>query len=163
MLRFYFQLHFSNREVRWGSWGFTYVINEGLWIKSEVSPGQFVVLQLLALVFLFFVYYAYKYYKVIYKNSIWMDVSFGFCANALLSNVIIDRLLFGYIRDYFINPIAISNLADFSIQIALLLIVVEVAINKNTRDLFKWDSAREDIKRISKLIEFIRDDIRRHR
>jgi len=73
-----------------------------------------------------------------------------------MGNMFIDQMLLGYVRDYFINPIAVSNLADLLIPLAIILILLEAILFKESRVLLTFSLSKENIK---KLINFIKKDI----
>ena len=75
-------------------------------------------------------------YHIYYRKSIFIDISFAFFTTAALGNVILDRLFLGYIRDYFITPIAICNLADISFEISLIFFVIELIRYPDARNIF---------------------------
>ncbi|MGE5496458.1 MAG: signal peptidase II, partial [Syntrophothermus sp.] len=77
------------------------------------------------------------YYHKNFRKSLMIDLAFGFFTAAIFGNVIVDRLIFGYVRDFFINPIAVSNLADFSGEIALGLVVAEIVSYSRSRSLVR--------------------------
>lgn len=65
----------------------------------------------------------------------------------------VDQIAFGYVRDYIINPIAISNLADLLIWGAIILMLLETILFKESRVLLTASLNKENIK---KLINFVK-------
>ena len=76
-----------------------------------------------------------KYYQKILGSSILIDLSFAFLTTGLLGNLLIDRMIFGYIRDYLVIPLGVANLADFCGQIALILLSIQIFRSPDFRNL----------------------------
>lgn len=136
-LKWYFQTYFAGKRLLlYNNWGFTYMINYGLWINTNISKVLLAVIQILAVIFWVIVYFLVKYYHKYYRESLLIDLSFCFYSTATFGNII-DMLFLGYIRDYFINPIAISNLADISIIFTVLFFIMEMLLFKKSRQILK--------------------------
>lgn len=106
--------------------------------------------QIFAILLAIFAYFLLKYYHTFYRKSLLVDLAFAFFITATIGNVIVDRLVFGYVRDYFINPIATSNLADIGSEIALILVIIELVKYPKARSLLKFGSP-EDWYNIAKI------------
>lgn len=156
LLRFYFQYNFADKYIKLGNWGFTYKINYGIYLMPDAPESLKYILQIIYPVFIFVAYYLYRYYCDSFRISIWVDLSLAFFISGILGNIYIDKLLFGYIRDYFINPIAVSNIADLCIPISILLIIAETVFYKKSRILYK---AKINKKALKSFITFIKYDI----
>jgi lipoprotein signal peptidase len=77
--------------------------------------------------------YSIKYYYSVLGKSLLIDLSFAFLTTGLLGNLIIDRMMFGYIRDYLILPMGIANIADFCGLISVILFSIEIIISTELR------------------------------
>jgi len=64
----------------------------------------------------------------------------------------------GYIRDYIINPIAISNLSDIYVNLMVVLIVIESIILHRNKKNRKTEGERNSLK---KYFLFIYSDIKK--
>jgi len=137
LLKWYFQTYFEGKRILLlNNFGFTYTINHGLWIKPDISKELLAIIQILAAIIWAIVYFLVKNYHKYYRKSMLIDLSFCFYSAATFGNII-DMKLLGYIRDYFINPIAISNLADVSIIFAVLFFILEMLTFKRSRKILK--------------------------
>ncbi|MGE5682569.1 MAG: signal peptidase II [Bacillota bacterium] len=138
LLKWYFQSHFAGRRlILLSNWGFTYVTNPGIWLNKDISNSSMLIVQIYALSVWIYVLFMLRYYHQNYRKSIYVDLAFGFFTAAIYGNVIVDRLIFGYVRDFFINPIAVSNLADICGEVALVLVVVEFITQSKSRSVVK--------------------------
>ena len=106
--------------------GLRYVTNPGIYISLNISDLSILLLQLFVLFVWVLLLFSIKYYQNILGKSLLIDLSFAFLTTGLLGNLIIDRMMFGYIRDYFVIPFGIANLADFCGQIALILLSIQI-------------------------------------
>lgn len=139
LLRLYFQTHYVGKKLLLlDHWGFTYTVNYGLWINPNMSDKIIAMLFAIVVSVWVLAYYLVKFYHKHYGKSLLIDLSFGFFTAGALGNVI-DKLFLGYIRDYFINPIATSNLADISIYIALIFYFLEISIYPKSRQLLRFN------------------------
>jgi len=93
-------------------WGLVYVVNYGLWIKLSLPSAYIPLLQLLAALLLIIAAGYLLFYQKFYRKSLWSDLAYACLIAGVLGNVFADRLLFGYVRDFILTPIAIANLAD---------------------------------------------------
>jgi lipoprotein signal peptidase len=138
LLKWYFQTNFAGKRLMLlGNWGFTYLTNPGIWLKKDISDSLMLAIQIYALLVWVYVIFMLRYYNINYRRSVYTDLAFGFFTAAIFGNVIVDRLIFGYVRDFFINPIAVSNLADVSGEIALILVVIELLAYTKSRSFIK--------------------------
>lgn len=157
VLKWFFQMNFAGKRVLvFENLGFTYMTNPGIWLDNDISTVTLVVMQVIAMAIWIFMFFLLKYYHVFYRKSWLMDLSFGFFSTAIYGNVFLDHLLFGYVRDYFINPIAISNFADISGTMALIMFIVEIAHFPKARSLLKIGTPKELIGNLKTFIEFAR-------
>ena len=115
--------------------GFTYVTNPGLYVSQNISDLTIVILQIFVVSVWILLFYSIKYYQKILGRSILIDLSFAFITTGLLGNLLIDRLLLGYIRDYLVLPFGVANLADFCGQIAILLLSIQIFRSPQFRNL----------------------------
>ena len=115
--------------------GFTYVTNPGLYVSQNISDLTIFILQIFVVSVWILLLYSIKYYQKILGRSILIDLSFAFITTGLLGNLLIDRLLLGYIRDYLVLPFGVANLADFCGQIAILLLSIHIFRSPQFRNL----------------------------
>lgn len=139
IIKWFFQNNFVNKKfMLFDDFGFRYVTNPGIYISLNISDLSILLLQLFVLSVWILLLYSIKYYENILGKSLLIDLSFAFLTTGLLGNLIIDRMMFGYIRDYFVIPLGIANLADFCGQIALILISIQIYRSADFRNfLFK--------------------------
>lgn len=144
LLRYFFQFTFEGRQLLFfgQNWGFTYVVNHGLWINPTISPRFMLILQIVSIVLWAIIVYYLKLYHEKYRQSIYIDLAFAWFTVGIFGNTL-DRIIFGYIRDYFINPIAISNLADLSVIFLLVFLGIELFKFPKSRDLLKFRYTRK--------------------
>ena len=115
--------------------GFTYVTNPGLYISLNISDLTIFILQFFVVSVWIVLFYSIKYYQKVLGRSILIDLSFAFLTTGLLGNLLIDRMLFGYIRDYLVIPLGVANFADFCGQIALILLSIQIFRSPEFRSL----------------------------
>jgi len=139
-----------------GNFGFTYTTNPGIWINSNISDFSMFFVQVIVILLAIFAYFLLKYYQIFYRKSLLVDLAFAFFITAAIGNVIIDRLIFGYVRDYFINPIATSNLADICPEITLFLVIFELVTYPKARSLLKIGTPESWYVNARAFINFIR-------
>jgi lipoprotein signal peptidase len=152
ILRFYAQYNLVGKIIGNNTFGLTYKVNYGLWVYPE-APGYFLlILQIIFIFILLLVYFGYQYFCKFIRKSLLIDLAYSFFIAAAMGNVYIDPILLGYVRDYFINPIAISNLADLLYLSAIILLILEILLFKESRILLKFTD-KEDIK---KFMDFIK-------
>ena len=77
--------------------GFTYVTNPGLYVSLNISDLSIFILQIFVIAVWILVMISIKYYQKILGSSILIDLSFAFLTTGLLGNLLIDRMIFGYI------------------------------------------------------------------
>lgn len=136
MLKWFFQTQFnSQRVLLTDNIGFTYVTNPGIYVSSNISELSIVLLQIFVLAVWIGVIYSVINYNRILGKSLIIDLSFAFLTTGFLGNLILDRLFLGVVRDYFIIPLGVANLADFCGMIALMLISIQIYRSPEFRDL----------------------------
>lgn len=130
LLKFYFQFNFEGIKILFNkNWGFTFVTNPGITLDQGITDNTVLFIQIYVMIVLVLLALVLKYYHKNYRKSIFVDLSFALFSAALLGNIIIDRMLFGGIRDYFITPIGVANLADYCGLAAFLLVTLELTLN----------------------------------
>jgi hypothetical protein len=118
------------------NFGFTYVTNPGIYISHNISEVSIFLLQILVLFSWLLVFWLFNSsYKLLKKNSLIIDLCFAFLTTGLISNLIFDRIMFGYIRDYLIIPMGIANIADFCGLIAFILFTLEIVRSTEFRSI----------------------------
>ncbi len=136
LLKLYFQTQFHNHKILiFDKLGFTYVTNPGIYISLNISDLSILLLQIFVLAVWLGVIYSIKNYNRILGNNLIIDLSFAFLTTGLLGNLILDRLLLGVVRDYFIIPLGVANLADFCGMIALMLLSIQIYRSSEFRNL----------------------------
>ena len=136
ILKRFFQTNFYDKKLMFlDMLGFTYVTNPGLYVSQNISDLTIVILQIFVVSVWILLFYSIKYYQKILGRSILIDLSFAFITTGLLGNLLIDRLLLGYIRDYLVLPFGVANLADFCGQIAILLLSIQIFRSPQFRNL----------------------------
>ena len=127
ILKWFFQMNFHDKKLLLiDKLGFTFVTNPGLYVSLNISDLTIIILQIFVISVWVILFYAIKYYQKLFGKSILIDLSFAFLTTGLFGNLIIDRLLFGHIRDYFILPMGVANLADFCGLIALVILSIQI-------------------------------------
>lgn len=146
VLKFYFQFFFFGKRIQWKRWGFTYKRNYGTWLIPDATREIIIILVIGCIISLFFATYLYKFYTNYVRNGKLINFIFALFLAGMSSNIFIDQILFGYIRDYIINPIAISNLADIYLNLMVILIIIESIITsrnvKNKQSYLKENSMK---------------------
>ena len=136
LLKLYFQMNFFDKKLMLlEKLGFTYVTNPGLYVSLNISDLSIFILQIFVIAVWILVMISIKYYQKILGSSILIDLSFAFLTTGLLGNLLIDRMIFGYIRDYLVIPLGVANLADFCGQIALVLLSIQIFRSPDFRNL----------------------------
>lgn len=156
ILRFYAQYNLAGKIIGNKMFGFTYKVNYGLWIYPEAPRYLIFILQIILIFVLLLAYFLYQYFCEFIRKSLLIDLAYASFIAALMGNIYIDQILLGYIRDYFINPIAISNLADILIWFAIILMILEALIFKESRIILTASLNKENI---GKLMKFIKGKI----
>jgi hypothetical protein len=153
-LKFYFQFNFIDKKILLGKyWGLTYATNPGIWINRNISTTALIPIQITVVVVWIFIILCLSYYHRNYRRSLYVDLSFASFSMAIFGNVIVDRLLLGYVRDYFINPIAIANLADIGVEMALVLMAVEMISFPKAREILRIGSPEEWLSVFQRIIK----------
>ena len=158
ILKSYFQFFFPNNKIEWNGWGVTYKKNYGTWLIPNATRGNIILLIIGCVVILFFAIYLYKYYTMNVRTGKLVDAIFSLLLAGISSNIFIDQALLGYIRDYIINPIAISNLSDIYVNLMVVLIVIESIILHRNKKNRKTEGERNSLK---KYFLFIYSDIKK--
>ena len=96
-----------------------------------------------------------KYYQAYYRKSIYTDISFGLLTTAAFGNLL-DRLLYGFARDFLINPIATSNLADIAGSLMLVFVALEFIIFPKARPLLRIGKPKEWLRNLKAFFGFVR-------
>ena len=136
ILKWYFQTNFHDKKILlFDDFGFTYVVNPGIYISMNISEISILLLQLFVVSIWIVVFYSLKQFQpILRKRNFLIDLSFAFLTTGLVGNLLLDRIMFGYIRDYLILPMGIANLADFCGLISLFLFSFELYRSKEFRD-----------------------------
>lgn len=136
ILKWFFQLNFYDKKfMLLDKLGFTYVTNPGLYISLNISDLSIIILQIFVFAVWILLLLSIKYYQKFLGRSLLIDLSFAFLTTGLFGNLFIDRMMFGYIRDYFVIPFGVANLADFCGQIALILLAIQIYRSSEFRNL----------------------------
>ncbi|WP_033164058.1 signal peptidase II [Clostridium sp. KNHs205] len=146
LLRYYAQYNLYDKIIGNKHFGLTYRINYGIYLHPNANKYFMLLLAIAFLIILFFSYFAYEYYCTHIRRSTLIDIAYASLIASILGNVYIDRIIFGYVRDYIITPIAIANLADILIEISIFLLILEMIINKEARKLLRKDFNLKNIK-----------------
>ena len=134
IIKWFFQTNFVNKKlILFGEIGFRYITNPGIYISHNISDLSILLLQLFVLSVWILLLYSIKFYQNILGKSLLIDLSFAFLTTGLLGNLIIDRMVFGHIRDYLILPMGIANIADFCGLIAIILFSIEIILSTELR------------------------------
>ena len=134
------------------------VISEFRWVRIKRKSGSILLDNQHCVVILFFAIYLYKYYTMNVRTGKLVDAIFSLLLAGISSNIFIDQALLGYIRDYIINPIAISNLSDIYVNLMVVLIVIESIILHRNKKNRKTEGERNSLK---KYFLFIYSDIKK--
>ena len=163
LVKWYFQNYFVGRSLHIVSgFGFTYTTNPGIWLNNNISTVALLFLQVLAIFFWIFILYLMKYYQAYYRKSIYTDISFGLFTTAVFGNFL-DRLLYGFARDFLINPIAISNFADIAGSLALVFFALEFIVFPKARPLLRIGKPKDLLRNLKVFIDFVRGRNPEHR
>lgn len=115
-----------------GFFDITYIHNEGAaWGMMANRPVFIIIASLLAL----FILYRYMYsFRKTKKN----EFAFGLLIGGIAGNLI-DRVLFGYVRDFFDFRIfgydfPVFNVADTAIVVGVLLLIIAVLKGEDRRE-----------------------------
>lgn len=135
-LKTYFQLT-GEEFVSSMNFGFTYTVNHALWINPKITSNMIILLFTYAFLIWCLVIYLLKIYHKKFRKSLIVDLAFAFYTVGILGNMI-DKIIFGYIRDFILTPIAICNLADMCGFIGLLIFLFEFVFYPKSRKLLKF-------------------------
>lgn len=138
LLKWYFQINFTGQKMLlFGDWGVTFVTNKGVWINNNMPLSGIIAIQLFSFFWMILTYICLKSYKRCYRDSVFMDLSFSLYVSCIVGNIFIDRLLFGYIRDYLVTPFGIANFADICIDLSIIFFIMELILFPQARRMFK--------------------------
>lgn len=155
------QLFLRGRTIMFfGRWGLTYVTNPGIWVNPDLPPGWFHVIRLCALIIWALAVFARRYYIRYYRSSRLADWAFAGFTLAVFGNVFVDRLVFGFIRDFWITPVAICNLADIGLEIGACFGVLELVLFAPSRRLLRVLRPADEIMRWKRFLSFAVKEIR---
>ena len=130
LLKWYFQSYFVGKTVQLvKGFGLTYTTNPGIWVNKNISTEVLLFVQVVAFFVWILIFYLMKYYQSYYRKSMYIDISFGLFTTAVFGNIYLDRILYGFIRDFLINPIAISNFADIAGSLAFVFFAIELLVH----------------------------------
>lgn len=133
---------FGKKIIIFYNFGLTYVANSGVWAYPNISHSKKILLSFLSLVvWIIIMNYTNNYFKL-YRKSIQIQLAFAFYTTSTFGNII-DIFVFNYIRDYLINPIAISNFADICVWLALICFIYELIVFPESRNIFKLKKERK--------------------
>ena len=164
LLKWYFQSYFVGKTLHLvKGFGLTYTTNPGIWVNKIISTGALLLIQVVAFFVWILIFYLLKYYKAYYRKSIYVDISFGFFTTAVFGNVYLDRILYGFIRDFLINPIAVSNFADIAGSLAFVFFAIELIVYPRARQLIKLGKPQDWLRNIQVFIDFLRGRNPEHR
>ncbi len=131
ILKLFFQFNFVNEKFLIAkNWGFTFVTNPGITLNYWISPMQIFAIQILQLFALVILYFGFKNIFEKTGNNFRLELAFAFFATALTGNVLLDRVFFGGIRDYFLTPAGVANFADACGFIGLILLSTDLLISR---------------------------------
>ncbi|QVK18591.1 signal peptidase II [Mycoplasmatota bacterium] len=119
------------------NFGFTYAVNYALWINPNITSDLIFLLFVYAVIIWCLVISLLKRYQKRYRKSIIVDLAFAFYTVGILGNMI-DKIIFGYIRDFILTPVAICNLADICGFIGLFTFLLEFLFYPKSRELLKF-------------------------
>lgn len=157
-LRFIAQHNLTNLEIGNEYFGFTYRKNYGMYLYPNAKRWVMVMLAIIFLLILFGSYYVYKYCCERMIISIRIDIAYALFIASILGNIYLDRIVFGYVRDYIRTPIAIANLADIAIFISIGLLVLEIILNQEFYEFLKQDCK---LKNVKSFLKYIRNNIKK--
>lgn len=135
ILKWYFQTNFHHQKIMLlDKFGFTYVTNPGLYVSLTISDLSIFILQIFVFSVWILLLKSVKYYQNIFDRSLLIDFSFAFLTTGLFGNLLLDKIMFGYIRDYLVIPFGVANLADFCGLIALTLLSIQIYRSSDFRN-----------------------------
>jgi len=144
-------------------WGLVYVVNYGLWIKRSLPSAYIPLLQLLAALLLIIAAGYLLFYQKFYRKSLWSDLAYACLIAGVLGNVFADRLLFGYVRDFILTPIAIANLADVYSNIVWIAMILEAIAYPPARRLLRMGTPAQWRREVRVFINFLRHQMTKRR
>jgi lipoprotein signal peptidase len=155
---------FSDRSLLLTSdWGLVYVVNYGLWVKASLPSAYIPLLQMLAALLLIIAGVYLLFYQRFYRKSLWSDLAYACLVAGVLGNVIVDRLLFGYVRDFIVTPIATANLADIYADMVWIAIILEVIAYPPARRLLRVGTPAQWRREVRLFVHFSRHQMTKRR
>ncbi len=137
------QINFKGKEIfLFKNFGLTYVQNEALWINPSIS--NHLILLLFSLVILVWVYVVFlmRLYIKKYRKSLIVDFAFAFYTVGVLGNII-DKVIFGYIRDFVLASKIVFNFADIFGILGILIFCFEFIFYPESRKLLNFSQQLE--------------------
>lgn len=120
------QFTLEGREILvGGGWGLTYLVHEGIWVWTSIPPAMLWLAHIALIVLWLYFLAARRWYVRWYRESIAVDLAMAALTVSAYGNLI-DRLLVGGARDWWVTPIAVANIADNTQWLALAAIVWEL-------------------------------------
>jgi lipoprotein signal peptidase len=144
-------------------WGLVYVVNYGLWVKRSLPSAYIPLLQLLAALLLFIAAGYLLFYQKFYRKSFWSDLAYACLVAGVLGNIFIDRLLFGYVRDFILTPIAIANLADVYSNIVWIAMILEAIAYPPASRLLRVGTPAQWRREVRVFMRFLRHQMTKRR
>ena len=146
-----------------GGFGMKYVVNKGLALglfkEFEYIRLVGIIFSLIAipLTLLLYQYYIYKF-----RRSNWIAAALVFVIGGLMGNFL-DRIIFGYVRDFLIwpGPPSTPNLADLFVGIGVAMLIIELFTNPKIKFDLKFRPIRREIQDIKEFLIFSRNEFTR--
>jgi lipoprotein signal peptidase len=129
------QFTLDGRElVAPGGWGLTYIEHDGFWLWTSIPNSLLVVAHAIVLGIWIVAVLGRRWYVRWYRDSVAVDLALAALTVSAFGNLL-DRLLVGGARDWWVTPIAVANLADVAIWVVLAAIAWEVSRFPPAREL----------------------------
>lgn len=127
IVKYFFQLGLGGTTFKAGTKiGFTFVVNPGIYVNQNISSQSVLIFQIVQLAALLIIFLFFRNIKNKFDTGLLLDISFGLIATGLLGNLVIDKIFFGVIRDYFITPMGVANFADVAGILGFLILLTEL-------------------------------------
>ena len=120
----------------------TYCHNTGAaWSIFSNKPILIIIISLIALIIIYRFMYLFKRNK---RN----DIAFGLLVGGLMGNLL-DRILYGYVRDFFDFYIfgydyPVFNIADIAIVIGVILLIVAIIKGEDSKNAISSTNRRKN-------------------
>ncbi|MDI6840216.1 MAG: signal peptidase II [bacterium] len=150
-------------KFQFDGFGFSYCKSEGyLFGIFMLIPYRRWLLILLMLSALFIIQLFFRFYWLRFRSNSLTYLSFSFIVGGFIGNFF-DCILFKYVRDFIIIPLFKStNLADCFIATGLVLILIELLINKKFKELlFKLKPLKYEIELLSPIFRIPIQDFKK--